>query len=393
MSNVSPLRGSDRLTWIDAARGFAILGIFVVNIGAFSAPYFLYGGEDDAWTSTVDQYTQAFIDIFFQASFYTLFSILFGFGLQILKERLVEKNIDVIPFLFRRLFILIGFGMVHAFLIWHGDILLSYGVVGLFFLLFVHRRAKTLIVWGILMLGLNVFYYSSLLYNVRAFLGGYDSALINQVKRNYGSGDLFAVLTQNMNDWLYANGVFSSILLLMTLLPLFLFGMYIARKRWLHKPDVHKRKLWVLWGISLLFFIVLKMGPHLYGNPIWFSYIQDNVGGTASALFYLFSITLLFQSEIGKRIFMPFTYVGRLSLTNYISQSVISFVLFYGVGFGLYGSVRPITAMGIVVIVYILQILGSKWWLKKYRFGPLEWLWRSLTYKKKQPLRKAERMW
>lgn len=390
MSDVSPLKNTERLLWIDAARGFAILGIFVVNIGAFSAPYFMYGGEEDAWNSTADQFIQAFIDMFFQASFYTLFSILFGFGLQILKERLVEKDVRVIPFLFRRLLILIGFGMVHAFLIWHGDILLSYGVIGLVFLLFVYRRAKTLVVWGILLLGVNVFFYSGMLYNVRALLGGYDSGKINQVNRNYGSDDLFVILRQNMNDWLYSNSVFSSILLLMTLLPLFLFGMYIARKGWLHKPDLHKQKLWTMWGISLIVFLVLKVGPYLYGNPIWFSYIQDNVGGTASALFYLISIMLFFRFRIGKKVLLPFTYVGRMSLTSYISQSVICFILFYGVGFGLYGSVRPVVAMGIVVIVYSLQVIGCKWWLERYRFGPVEWLWRSLTYKKKQPLKKTD---
>lgn len=390
MSDVSPLKNTERLLWIDAARGFAILGIFVVNIGAFSAPYFMYGGEEDAWNSTADQFIQAFIDMFFQASFYTLFSILFGFGLQILKERLVEKDVRVIPFLFRRILILIGFGMVHAFLIWHGDILLSYGVIGLVFLLFVYRRAKTLVVWGILLLGVNVFFYSGMLYNVRALLGGYDSGKINQVNRNYGSDDLFVILRQNMNDWLYSNSVFSSILLLMTLLPLFLFGMYIARKGWLHKPDLHKQKLWTMWGISLIVFLVLKVGPYLYGNPIWFSYIQDNVGGTASALFYLISIMLFFRFRIGKKVLLPFTYVGRMSLTSYISQSVICFILFYGVGFGLYGSVRPVVAMGIVVIVYSLQVIGCKWWLERYRFGPVEWLWRSLTYKKKQPLKKTD---
>ncbi|MGP4106635.1 DUF418 domain-containing protein [Virgibacillus sp. L01] len=391
MNSVSPLQESERLTWIDAARGFAILGIFVVNIGAFSAPYFMYGGEEDAWTSAIDQNTQVFIDIFFQASFYTLFSILFGFGFQVLKERLVEKSIDVYPFLFRRLFILICFGLVHAFLIWHGDILLSYGVVGLFLVAFVNRAKKTLLIWGSLLLGMSVYFYSSFLYDLRALLGGYDVSKINLVKENYSSSDLAVILTQNANDWLYSNGLLSWLLLSTTLLPLFLFGMFIARKRWLHKPDEHKGTILTVWFISLLFFAALKMGPYLYGNPVWFSYIQDNLGGTASALFYLSSITLLARSSFGKKLIKPFTYVGRMSLTNYITQSIICFILFYGIGFGLYGSVRPIVAMGIVAVVFSLQIICSRWWLARYRFGPLEWLWRSLTYKEKQPLRKAER--
>ncbi|MFC4559221.1 DUF418 domain-containing protein [Virgibacillus kekensis] len=392
MNTVSPMQGPERLTWIDAARGFAVLGIFVVNIGAFSAPYFMYGGEDDAWTSPTDQFIQAFIDIFFQASFYTLFSILFGFGIQILKERLEEKNIAVIPFLLRRLLVLIGFGIVHAFLIWHGDILLSYGVTGLLLLVFVYRKKITMLIWGALLLGGSVYYYSEMLYEFRAYLGSYDLLKIQQVTENYRSSDLSVILSQNLNDWLYGSSVFAYIMLLTTLLPLFLFGMYIARKRWLHKPEDHKLALWVGWTVSLLLFLALKLGPYLYGNPDWFYYIQDNIGGTACALFYLFSVTLIFRSTFGGKLLKPLTYIGRMSLTNYITQSIVCFVLFYGIGFGLYGTVRPLEAMGIIVVVYSLQILFSKWWLARYRFGPLEWLWRSLTYQKAQPLRKKSQL-
>ncbi|WP_010529904.1 DUF418 domain-containing protein [Lentibacillus jeotgali] len=390
MNVAQPLHKSERMVWIDAARGFAILGIFVVNIGAFSAPYFLYGGGEDAWPTAVDQATQMLIDIFFQASFYTLFSVLFGFGLQILNERLMVKKIAVKPFLYRRLTILIIFGMVHAFLIWHGDILLSYGIIGLFFVAFIYRSDKTILLWGSLMLGVSVFLYTLMLYNVKAFLGSASTSEINRAEKNYSSDNLSAILGQNLNDWLYSNSVFSYLLLATTLLPLFLFGLYLARKRWLHNPREHRDKLLNGWIISLIVFIVLKMGPHLYGNPVWFSYAQDNIGGTASALFYVFSIALLGQSMLGQKLLRPFSYIGRMSLSNYIFQSLFCFVLFYGVGFGLYGSIRPIQAMGIVVLFYVVQILVSKWWLTKFRYGPLEWIWRSLTYKQKQPLRERE---
>src|SRR5699024_11056404 len=390
MNTAEPLQKSERMMWIDAARGFAILGIFVVNIGAFSAPYFLYGGEKDAWSHAIDQFTHVMIDIFFQASFYTLFSLLFGFGLQILKERLITKGIAVSPFLFRRLIILMMFGMIHAFLIWHGDILLSYGIIGLFFMAFIYRSDRAILLWGTLILGSSVFLYTVMLYNVRAFLGGANTSGIHRAETYYASNDWFVILDQNLNDWLYANSIFSYVLLGTTLLPLFLIGMYLARKRWLHNPSQHRKRLWAAWVVSLIVFIALKMGPYLNGNPEWFSYTQDNVGGAASALFYLFSITLSAQSIFGKKLLKPFSFVGRMSLSNYILQSLICFILFYGVGFGLYGSVRPIEAMGIVALVYTLQVFVSKWWLAKYRYGPLEWLWRSLTYKQKQPLRETE---
>ncbi|ALX48676.1 DUF418 domain-containing protein [Lentibacillus amyloliquefaciens] len=390
MQTAAPLKKSERMTWIDAARGFAILGIFIVNIGAFSAPYFLYGGGMEAWDNTIDQSVQILIDIFFQASFYTLFSILFGFGLQILKERLEEKAIAVQPFIFRRLLILIGFGLVHAFLIWHGDILLSYGIIGLFVIAFIFNDEKTILTWGSLILFASVSLYTLTLYNAKDLLGSANTSGIYLAMDNYASDNLTAILGQNLNDWLYSNSVFSYMLLGTTLLPLFLFGMYLGKKRWLHRPAEFRQELRRGWLISLIFFGMLKAGPYLFDNPEWFSYAQDNLGGTASALFYLFSITLLGQSQFGKKLLKPFSFVGRMSMSNYILQSLICFVLFYGIGFGLYGSVRPVEAMGIVALVYTAQIFFSKWWLSMYRFGPLEWLWRSLTYKEMQPLRNRE---
>src|SRR5699024_6800435 len=120
-----PTKEQNRIVWIDIIRGFAIFGIFIVNIGAFSAPYFIYGGAEMVWNSTCERFIQFFIDVFFQGSFYTLFSILFGFSWQLMQDRLAAKEIHDYTFLFRRQLILVGIGMAHAFLIWHGDILLS----------------------------------------------------------------------------------------------------------------------------------------------------------------------------------------------------------------------------------------------------------------------------
>ncbi|MFD1039003.1 DUF418 domain-containing protein [Virgibacillus byunsanensis] len=390
--NVSPINKTNRLVWIDAARGFAIFGIFMVNIGAFAAPYFMYGGESSAWSSVTDQYTQAFIDIFFQASFYTLFSLLFGFGFQILVDRFQTRHVNVKSFLLRRLLLLIGFGLIHAFLIWHGDILLSYGTIGLLLLLFIQVRDRTLLSWGFSLLVGSVGLFSLMLFGARNYLDHVNKDAINHALANYQSSNLITIWSQNYDDWMYSNGGGISFLLLVcTLLPLFLFGMYMARKRWLHEPSKHKSLLQRLWTITLFFFLLFKLGPYLFGNPAWFSYFQDNIGGTFSALFYIVSITLLAQTRIGLKLVKPFAYVGRMALTNYIIQSIISFMLFYGIGFGFYGSVSPLTGVVFVIIIFSVQIIWSKWWFSHYLFGPLEWIWRSLTYNRKQPFRKNEK--
>ncbi|GAB3060317.1 DUF418 domain-containing protein [Virgibacillus ainsalahensis] len=389
-NDMKPLKERNRLQWIDAARGFAIFGIFIVNVGSFSAPYFMYGGEGEAWTTQVDQWTLIIIDIFFQASFYTLFSILFGFGIQIMKERVKQKGIHPRPFLFRRLLILIGFGLIHAFLIWHGDILLSYGMIGLLLLLFLEVKGKTLLIWGISLLCGSVGFFTFLLYASRNYLDFTFTSEINQAMNNYQSSNITDIWSQNYNDWMFANGGMTFFILAFMLLPLFLFGMYLAKKRILHQPVLHKRLLIQLWLIALALFVLLKLGPYTFNNPAWFSYIQDNIGGTASALFYILSITLLAQSRIGYQLMKPFTYVGRMALSNYIMQSIMSFILFYGIGFSLYGSIRPITGVLLVVIIFSLQVLLSKWWFSHFLFGPLEWVWRCLTYGKKQPLRRRQ---
>ncbi|WP_404451706.1 DUF418 domain-containing protein [Virgibacillus necropolis] len=386
--SAEPIRESKRLLWIDAARGFAIFGIFMVNVGAFSAPYFMHGGEAGAWPGTVDHFVQSFIDVFFQASFYTLFSLLFGFGFQLMIDRLVEKGEHVYGILFRRLLLLIGFGVVHAFAIWYGDILLSYGIIGLLLLLFVKVKNKTLLIWAFLLMGISVTYYTTFLYDVREYLGFVDHGAIKQAIVNYQSNSLSDIWSQNYVDWEYANGGISYLFLTSTLLPLFLVGMFIARKRWLHDIERFQKVLKWGWLISLVIFLVLKLGPYAYGNPIWFSFIQDNLGGSASALFYIFSIGLLAKTDLGMKLIRPFVHVGRMSLTNYISQSVIMFILFYGIGFALYGTISPLEGVIIVVIIYTLQVFASRWWFRHYQFGPLEWIWRVLTYNKKQAFRK-----
>ncbi|AIF42741.1 DUF418 domain-containing protein [Virgibacillus sp. SK37] len=389
--NPSPIKGSNRLVWIDAARGFAVFGIFIVNIGAFGAPYFLYGGEGEEWNSDMSQAVLVFIDIFFQASFYTLFSMLFGFGFQLMKDRLTMKKVEVRSFLFRRMSILFLFGCIHAFFIWHGDILLSYSLTGFVLLLFLHVKRKTLLIWGLTLLMVGTVLITLSLWSMRDYLGWIDASSIDQAITNYQSNDYGIILGQNYQDWMYSNGGIGIIFsLLFVFLPLFLIGMYGAKTAVFHQPEKYRGILLRVWWISLFVFLGLKLGPYLFGNPLWFSYAQDNIGGAASAVFYVSTITLLAGYSTGSRLIQPFVYVGRMALTNYILQSIVSFILFYGIGFGLYGKTVPILHIGMVLCLFTLQILGSKWWLTKYNFGPLEWVWRSLTYKKSQPLRRSQ---
>jgi uncharacterized protein len=388
----SPLRESERLDWIDAARGLAILGIFMVNVPAFNAPYFLYGGAAEYWSTPLSHTVQAIIDIFFQASFYTLFSFMFGFGIQMMKDRLDEKGIPSRSIIFRRLVVLTGFGVIHAFLIWHGDILLSYGVLGLLLLAFFHTSSKNLLWWAYSLLAFGVLPLTLAMFLIRDQIQGVvNRPAIEAARTNYGNGTIVDIWSQNLDDWMYANQLMNLPFLVLSLLPMFLFGMYFCRKRLLHHPKKYLTSLKKIWVLTGLLFLLFKAGPHLFGSPEWFQLAQDSIGGSASAIFYVLTITLLFRTKVGTRITHPLTWVGRMSLSNYILQSIISFWLFYSVGFGFYGEVPPLGSVFLVISIYTLQIFASKAWLKKYRFGPLEWLWRTLTYGKRQPLKRRKK--
>ncbi|ENH95656.1 hypothetical protein J416_15042 [Gracilibacillus halophilus YIM-C55.5] len=377
---VQPLAQNQRLPWIDAARGFAIFGIFVVNLLSFHAPYFLYGNQVSYWGASDASIWHMIIDIFFQASFYSLFSFLFGFGMQIIFENVKQKIDKPRKLMARRLVMLLLFGIVHAFLIWYGDILITYSIIGFLLLLFVYRKNVTLWTWALCLWLIPVFLYTGLLYIAQDMMGDISNyQAIEKAFEHYGSGSWIDAYQQNLHDWLYANGIGSMILSALNLLPIFLFGVLFARKKWLHDTKTHKRTLqWFALGSGCLF-VLCKAGPYLIGNPLWLTMVQDYIGGTVSAVFYVVMITLSYRYL--QRIGRWFGYVGKMALSNYILQSIIGVVVFYSFGFGLYGELSPLQTVAIAFIVFPLQVIISRLWLKKFSRGPLEILWRKWTYR------------
>ncbi|MGN8644628.1 DUF418 domain-containing protein [Gracilibacillus sp. HCP3S3_G5_1] len=385
MINATPLADSKRLPWIDTARGFAIFGIFMVNLPAFHAPYFIYGNGTNYWGTGEPGVWQWIIDIFFQASFYSLFSFLFGFGMQVIYENLHAKNVEAPKkWMIRRLLILLCFGLIHAFLIWYGDILITYAITGFLLLLFLNRKNVTLVVWSICVLLIPTLLFTGLLFLaslIEDLSNIANVAAIESAYQHYGQGSWGEILAQNANDWLFGNTVFNFILVICNLLPIFLIGLLFARNKWLHDLQAHKKTLGKWWIGSLILFVLFKAGPYAFGNPFWFSMLQDTVGGIASAIFYMLTITFLYQKL--KKIFTLIGYVGKMALSNYILQSIIGVTLFYSIGFGLYGKLTPFQTVLVGLIVYPIQVILSYLWLKKFKRGPLEWVWRSLIYKKK----------
>jgi len=390
---IRPMPQTKRLHWIDAARGAAILGIFMVNAPSFGSPYYMPGYDSPEWDSQLDSFLLGGIDIFFQASFYTLFSILFGFGMQLIFDSRKRDGIRPGWFLSRRMLVLLGLGAIHAFLIWHGDILFTYAIIGLLLIPFLYTPR-----WVLLMM-IPILLIPGLLFNLlsvwSASLIGLDmeelmvSMMDIQNKLAvYGNGSYTEVLRQNLSDWTSASGVVGIIMSVFVLLPFMLLGAYLARVKLFHDPVANRRKLVWLTVITGFFFLLFKAGPYLVGTPLWLTIIQDTIGGPASALFYLSVITLVSNLPFFSWLARQLSWVGRMSLSNYLFQSVLMFLVFYGVGFGLYGRFSLLGFVGFVVGVFVIQVILSRMWFRFFTFGPGEWVWRILTYGKIQPLRK-----
>jgi len=390
MDKLTPITEKERLVVIDVIRGFALLGIFLVNMQDFSSPW-LYLDPGVLWNSSLDLNTEIFIDIFAQASFYTLFSFLFGFGMVIFKERAEAKGYSFVPLFSRRLFVLLIFGIIHAFLIWHGDILISYALIGFILLLFHKSEANTMFKWAIALILIPSMLMGALLlwWEIKypSVFEGYNVEMVNQSLEVYSSGTYFEITQQRVNDWLYVNSLSNYIFLVLALLPMFLLGAFFAKKRWYHEPNVYHKELKKVWMISLSLSVIFKLLPYIGNGLEGFFYLQDMIGGPASAIFYATSIVFLFQKDWWSRRLLSFSYVGRLSLSNYILQSLVGTLIFYSYGLGLYGQLRPFYGAVLTIFIYIIQVQLSKLWLSRYKIGPIEWLWRSLTYKSKQNLK------
>lgn len=390
---IRPMPQTKRLHWIDAARGAAILGIFMVNAPSFGSPFYMPGFDSPEWDSPLDNFLLGGIDIFFQASFYTLFSILFGFGMQLIFDSRKRDGIKPGWFLSRRMLVLLGLGAIHAFLIWHGDILFTYAILGLLLIPFLYTPRWVLLTM-IPVLLLPVVLLFTLLTLAASMLGEgineiMDSTMdIPSKLAAYGNGTYTDVLQQNLTDWSTANGAGGIFLNVFMLLPLLMLGAYIARTKLFHNPVANRRKLIWFTAITGFLFVVFKAGPYLIGAPYWLSIVQDSIGGPACALFYLSLITLLSNVPVFSWIARQLSFVGRMSLSNYLFQSVLMFVLFYDIGFGLYGTFSLAGFIGFVIGVFVIQVILSRLWFRYFTFGPIEWLWRILTYGKIQPLRK-----
>lgn len=380
--DLKPTMLQDRIVTLDILRGFSLLGILLVNMFAFYSPL-PYIDLPSWFTSPSDIVWQQNLDIYVQSSFYPLFAMLFGYGLAIQWRKAEQQEVSFYSTGIRRLVVLFMFGLVHAILIWWGDILMTYAFCGLFLLTLLRFKPLTLLVVAIALNGVM----QMMMLAVFSMAGAVDvpfvdiTAIDNAV-RAYGTGSWADAFGQRMSDLSLQASPLMWIMALFSILPYMLVGAAAAKWQLIERAKDFKR-IWVtLTVLGLSVGIVVKSLPIMQTRTYLLDYLKVYVGGPILSVGYIALIVLLCLLPIVPKLLRPIAEVGRMSMTMYIMQSAIGTLLFYQFGLGWYGKVSVATGVLIAASIFIIQILLAKMWLSKYKQGPLEAIWRKLTYKK-----------
>ena len=403
---IRPTTPKERIQVIDILRGWAIFGILVVNILDFSGS----AAFPERWTAPVDQAVVASIEFFFRFKFVTLFSALFGLGFFLQTTRAESRGINFLPLYLRRLFILLIFGSLHV-LLDPLEVLHQYALMGALLLLFRSRSNRTILIAALV--------FVLLPFVLQAAATGVSQAdqaepqATQEMSAQEEQAEQESTSPPRPDARVYSEGTFGEVvaynarfivgqrsspvgyLWMLQFLALLLLGLYVGRRGILEDVAAHlpliRKLLW--WGL------VLGLGSTSVGAVLsslsdpaqaqWASLLPVAFipGLLGLVLFYASAIVLLAQRETWKRRLAPLAAVGRMALTNYLLQTLICTSIFYGYGLGFYGTVGPAAGLALTIVIYAFQVVFSVWWIGRFRFGPAEWLWRTLTYGKLQPMR------
>jgi uncharacterized protein len=394
MDRAVPTLPTERIVTLDIIRGFALLGILVVNMGSFSGTDF---GQP---TALPDQIAAFVVGVFFSGKFNSLFSMLFAIGFTIQLERLEQRaGSDARWIYVRRLLVLFAIGVAHAILVWDGDVLHVYALLGfvLMFLRNVSDRtivvlvAALLLVPGLRSLALILFatpeWTAARVASQQEFYAAAAMAL--------GSGSYVDAVAQNVKTlsraYFSATGLEGTILLgYLLFLVTILLGLLAGRHRWIQRarenPALVRRVQWWTLGIGVGSGIVLAVASRFtepFVPSVWFVVARTAyaVSRVALMVFYVATIVRLATHPRWLRWMMPLAAAGRMPLTNYLLQSVLCTAIFFGWGLGYWARAGAALQLGLAfAIFFILQVPLSVLWFRRFSYGPMEYVWRLATY-------------
>lgn len=404
---ISPTTPGQRIELLDALRGFAIFGILMVNMPLFFSPVTTMLAGYTGSETMLDLFSKLIIKFFFEGKFYVLFSMLFGYGFWMFINRTNSNGRSIIPTFRLRLFFLLIFGVAHIVLLWAGDVLLGYALMGFILLLFRKVSDRGLIRWAI-PLALIPSFFMAVMW-LFAFLASLHpeskeswdmairenavnmQAIIDNAARVYSKGSFTEIVKTRVNEYLTMLPGF--LFFYPVVLAMFITGALAARKGIISNFREHLTlfRSMLKWGLitgvilNALFAYAYTQAP--LNEPGMWGFLVNfchTAGGVAFSLSYVSFIALLSAEGKLKGFRNALAPVGRMALTNYLLHSIICTTIFLPYGLGLFGKISIFQSILLTIAIFLIQIPFSKFWLKHFYFGPFEWLWRSLTYRKWQ---------
>lgn len=373
----------ERIQLMDALRGFALFGILTVNIWSFSRYEWLPAEQ------RVDTWLTDLLTILVDTKFMTIFSILFGAGFSIQLQRASANGVNFIPYFSKRMLILFLIGCLHAYLFWFGDIVRNYALLGVALLAIRSFSAKATLRLALVFIGLltpSVFILNEVI-GIHTNPEQVDGIpLLTFIHTSFVQGSYPQILRANWIIDPWHNFIQDMPISLVAMFGRIVLGVWLARIGFFRNPAAHETllKKWLWWGgtagiAGSVAFWAIQKGLLPMDEP----YMLGGIYVVASclvlhSLFYIALFVKLYTGILGTGLLRFLAPVGRMGLTNYVGQTMLAFAIFYGTG--TVGNAMPIPMLGWTVVIFTMQILISRWWLSRYEFGPIEWVWRRLAY-------------
>jgi uncharacterized protein len=414
MPALAPVSSHERESFMDVLRGFAILGIFIANLAGFSWYKEAAHAAGPLLVPELDHKMSFLHHLFIEGKFYSIFSLLFGWGIALQFKRAEAKGINALPTVRRRLLFMLLFGAIHL-LLWPGDIVFFYALLGFVLLPLRKLSNKAMLITGIILILSPIALYAAKsqwpwLNTPAEFLfktgGKLDAKLLNAslntkegIAAYLKEASWWEVLKGDISGFFYRYGYLVFVSRVPKVLGMFLIGYALGRSDFYKNIAQHKKKLYTIIIAGLLIGLPANFYLARYMTYYMGDYWMLNTNGLYQTIFYALGVAplamayvaifmLAYQAMAGKKILGILAPVGKMAFSNYILQTLIGNFVFLGAGLGYLGQVGPFYYTLFGLAVFIVQILLSHLWLRHFHFGPVEWLWRSATYKKWQPMRK-----
>lgn len=394
--NHQPTSATERIVTLDIIRAIALFGILLVNMKFFATPAIQAEMAGISFAdSLLDKIAMWFIFIFAEFKFIAMFSLLFGVGFLLFMERGERRGTDVRKLFKRRLLILLSFGLIHIFFLWYGDILTFYAILGFILLWAWKKNPKSLLRAAFISITIPItlfFLLATLLFLADQSPSTEQQAIhdneVSRIISVYSEGSYLDIFMQRMND--IAMMVFGNIFLGVLVMTMFFFGMYFWKTRIFTHTTENIARIRKIALISLLIGLtgtIIAIFGKLFidgGESPWY-FVQYGglfMSAPSISIFYIMSLLLLLENKQRlRRVAQILQPVGKMALTNYLMQTVICTFIFYSYGLGMFGKLGPFYWIAITVSIYVVQIILSAIWFRHFQYGPMEWLWRRLTYR------------